>query len=266
MEYRFIDESDALVHYGVLGMKWVLRKDGKPQGYQGDGHGRIRNGLSNLNYKRLTRASKGSHQDALDLYKAGYKNEARAVEQVSRKAARDAEKYKVAKSQGNRRVSNRQLRKKEQQYRKEITNSAKAKSLRKDKDEKYAEERKRIKEVWKFAPSGSDDIQDGPDGLEVYDYKLEKPRKMSANEKKAYNAWEKADTAYWKSAQEYNHYINSGSTDRLVQEYGQERIDKFNKSEHRKDTVKIGAVAVGMLAAPVVIPAAAIKLSRPKKK
>lgn len=27
--------SEELLHYGVMGMKWGIRKDGKPQGYQG---------------------------------------------------------------------------------------------------------------------------------------------------------------------------------------------------------------------------------------
>lgn len=34
LEVKSIDESTALEHYGVMGMKWGVRKDGKPQGFQ----------------------------------------------------------------------------------------------------------------------------------------------------------------------------------------------------------------------------------------
>ena len=34
-KFRHDDDSEYLEHYGVRGMKWGVRKDGKPQGYQG---------------------------------------------------------------------------------------------------------------------------------------------------------------------------------------------------------------------------------------
>lgn len=33
-------EDNTLAHYGVLGMRWGVRKDGRPQGWQGSGNGR----------------------------------------------------------------------------------------------------------------------------------------------------------------------------------------------------------------------------------
>ena len=33
-EVSFVDESTSLEHHGVMGMKWGVRKDRKPQGYQ----------------------------------------------------------------------------------------------------------------------------------------------------------------------------------------------------------------------------------------
>lgn len=40
--YEKMSLDDALIHYGIKGMHWGIRKDGKPQGYQGSGKGRGR--------------------------------------------------------------------------------------------------------------------------------------------------------------------------------------------------------------------------------
>lgn len=39
-DYQKPELEDAVIHYGIKGMHWGIRKDGKPQGYQGSGRGR----------------------------------------------------------------------------------------------------------------------------------------------------------------------------------------------------------------------------------
>lgn len=75
-----------LIHYGVLGMKWGIRKDGKPQGYQSNG--RKRKGLTDKQ-KRYLKIGAGIAAGMLVTYGAyklsqmsGFNTGTQAVETI----------------------------------------------------------------------------------------------------------------------------------------------------------------------------------------
>ena len=92
--------DDYLIHYGIKGMKWGVRRTNKSFG------NRI-----------YSRAAKSAQKDADDLRKHGYKDEAVAVQKVAdknrQKAAASQKKYdlkQAKKASGEKRYSNRQIK------------------------------------------------------------------------------------------------------------------------------------------------------------
>lgn len=79
---------DELKHYGIQGQKWGIRRWQNADGsFNEEGkkrYGRIGKGIRNANQRRLQSAYNASMQDAADLRKHGYKEEAKAVEKVAR--------------------------------------------------------------------------------------------------------------------------------------------------------------------------------------
>lgn len=70
--------EDFLSHHGVLGMHWGIRKDGKPQGWQGDGSGKSNNSSKastkyDAKIKKLNEKYKGKEGSASKLEKASAK-------------------------------------------------------------------------------------------------------------------------------------------------------------------------------------------------
>lgn len=75
--------SDYLIHYGIKGMKWGVRKARPTSGHS-----------------RLHRAYNAQMRDAADLRKHGYNEEAKAVEKVAQNTKRKIEKKEAKRSAG----------------------------------------------------------------------------------------------------------------------------------------------------------------------
>lgn len=77
-QYNYTPNSDDIMHYGVIGMKWGVRKG--------------RNLGESLRTRRLKRSIKANEKDVQSLRKAGYKTEADAVAKVGQKQSEKLKK------------------------------------------------------------------------------------------------------------------------------------------------------------------------------
>lgn len=70
-EVKSIDESTALEHYGVMGMKWGVRKDRKPQGYISKRRAKKNEAIRAKAVSRNTRLSKAYDSESKTKAEAG---------------------------------------------------------------------------------------------------------------------------------------------------------------------------------------------------